>query len=407
VNNTPLGDTDSTDSALILRLREGDSEAYAELYARHHRAALGLARMLTDQTTADDVVSESFLKLYVRITAGGGPETDFRAYLMRTVRTTLIDHQRRGSKIRLVDQVDESALPGTVAGSGVPDISEQIAEQSALAIALRELPERWRQVLAHLYLEDKDRTEVAKILGMSPGSVSALSFRAREGLRRAYLGVDAVETPADDRERKFAALAVPATAMLVPGLRKGGSSLAGQVRNLVAAGSLAGAAASVAILAVTVGTSGGGRDVGATESGAPTAAHSVVAVSPVATPMRITSTRSSAPKPAVTTRPAPVAPPATARRPAAARPTPRGLPTAQTPVKDRRPAQAAQPSAAAPTSVPATPSADAPVADAAAPEPTPVPDKPAPTTAPELAPPTWPLPGIAVLPSSPTPTDPS
>ena len=51
----------------------------------------------------------------------------------------------------------------------------------------RPLPERWQAVLWHTEVEGQKPAEVAVLLGMSANSVSALAYRAREGLRQAFL----------------------------------------------------------------------------------------------------------------------------------------------------------------------------------------------------------------------------
>jgi hypothetical protein len=60
-------------------------------------------------------------------------------------------------------------------------------ENGAAARAFASLPERWQAVLWHTEVEDQKPAEVAVLLGMSANSVSALAYRAREGLRQAFL----------------------------------------------------------------------------------------------------------------------------------------------------------------------------------------------------------------------------
>jgi hypothetical protein len=55
------------------------------------------------------------------------------------------------------------------------------------AAAFASLPERWRTVLWHTEVEEETPAEIAPLLGMRPNGVAALAYRAREGLRQAYL----------------------------------------------------------------------------------------------------------------------------------------------------------------------------------------------------------------------------
>ncbi|MFD2356591.1 hypothetical protein ACFSTC_56050 [Nonomuraea ferruginea] len=60
-------------------------------------------------------------------------------------------------------------------------------EGSLIAQAYLSLAERWRAVLWHTEVENARSADVAPLLGLSANGVSALAYRAREGLRQAYL----------------------------------------------------------------------------------------------------------------------------------------------------------------------------------------------------------------------------
>ena len=180
---TGLGDAD-----LVAQVRDGPEESYAEpyaeLYRRHQPAALALARTLTEHTSADDIVSEAFEKLLQRIRGGGGPEAAFRPYLLRTVRTVAVDASRRTRRLVVAEDPEEAARPPTTDADALVDA---VHERTTLARAFAALPERWQSFLWLSFVDNADRHEIATILGISAGSVSALGYRAREGLRRAYL----------------------------------------------------------------------------------------------------------------------------------------------------------------------------------------------------------------------------
>src|SRR5690606_22946635 len=59
------------------------------------------------------------------------------------------------------------------------------------------LPERWQLVLWHTEVEGDKPSDIAPLLGMSANSVAALAYRAREGLKQAYLRSHLADT-ADD-----------------------------------------------------------------------------------------------------------------------------------------------------------------------------------------------------------------
>ena len=76
-----------SDSDLLAAVRAGDTAAYGTLYERHRTAARQLAYGLAhDPTDAEDLVAETFAKVFASLRAGRGPLVAFRAYLNTTMR---------------------------------------------------------------------------------------------------------------------------------------------------------------------------------------------------------------------------------------------------------------------------------------------------------------------------------
>ena len=176
------------DAELISAVRGGDSDAYGELFARHVDAARRLARQLTTPADADDLVSDAFTKVLTVLQRGGGPDLAFRAYLLTAVRRLHVDKIRAGSRLRPVDDM-------TPFDPGLPfhDTAIEGFDNAAAARAFASLPERWQMVLWHTEVEQQKPADIAPLLGMSANSVSALAYRAREGLRQAFLSQHATD----------------------------------------------------------------------------------------------------------------------------------------------------------------------------------------------------------------------
>ncbi|MCW2829742.1 MAG: hypothetical protein JWP31_434 [Aeromicrobium sp.] len=178
--DVPLEELEDVD---LLRLtREGSTEAYAALYDRYVYAARRLARHLGQREESDDVVSESFAQVLDLLQRGKGPDRAFRAYLFTTIRH---ESGRRAKANKRVMPTDDDAKIDTSVPFGDGELDN--FEKTAIRAAYESLPERWRTVLWHLDVEGLKPNEIAPILGMKPNSVSALVYRARSGLRDAYL----------------------------------------------------------------------------------------------------------------------------------------------------------------------------------------------------------------------------
>ncbi len=169
------------DEELIGNTRAGDSAAYGELYRRHYQAGRAAAQALThNRSDTDDVTSEAFARVLRASQSGGGPDVSFRPYLVAAVRNVFYDRarcNRESPSEHMADTVNTSLLD-----------AESDREDGAFAsVAFAGLPARWQRVLWHSEVEGRSASEIGSLLGLEPNAVAALAYRAREGLRQAYL----------------------------------------------------------------------------------------------------------------------------------------------------------------------------------------------------------------------------
>ena len=186
-----------SDAELLARLRgrgadQDSTAAFATLYARHQQAARSLARQLArSPADADDLVAGAFTRMLEVLRAGRGPTEAFRAYLLTSVRHLAYDRSRAERRIDLTDDIADVATVRGVDPDGtvVPFTDPALAglERTMAAKAFATLPERWQAVLWHLEVEGDTPADIAPLFGLTANAVSALGYRAREGLRQAYL----------------------------------------------------------------------------------------------------------------------------------------------------------------------------------------------------------------------------
>jgi len=174
-------ETEVSDEDLILLARSGDSSAFGELWSRHAQSGIVVARSFTSRIDADDLVAEAFTRIYQRVLDGGGPDGAFRPYLYTTIRNLA---RRLGSgrnDIQIEDIED-------MRDDNIPEDPTTVALDARLtASAFKSLPERWQSVLWYTEVEGMNPQDVAPLLGLTANGVSALAYRAREGLRTAWL----------------------------------------------------------------------------------------------------------------------------------------------------------------------------------------------------------------------------
>lgn len=171
----------TSDESLVLLARAGDRAAFAELWERHARSGVRVARQFTSTLDAEDLVSEAYTRIYQAILGGGGPNGGFRPYLYTTIRNIAGRWGGANTDVQ-VDDFD------SLEDDTIPEDPVAFALDRTLTVrAFRSLPERWQSVLWYTEVEGMDPHEVAPILGITANSVASLAYRAREGLRKAWL----------------------------------------------------------------------------------------------------------------------------------------------------------------------------------------------------------------------------
>jgi RNA polymerase sigma-70 factor (sigma-E family) len=152
--------------------------AVDELYAAHYRRLVRLSVLLVrDVETAEEVVQDSFVAMHGRWRTLRDPEKAL-AYLRQTVvnrsRSLL---RRRG--------VEARHTPPAVRPHHGADEDALVSERRRVVLdALRELPDRQREVLALRYYLDLSEAEIASTLGISRGAVKSHASRGSAALRQ-------------------------------------------------------------------------------------------------------------------------------------------------------------------------------------------------------------------------------
>src|SRR6266511_2402948 len=150
-----------------------DNDAFRGFYGRTSpMLAAFLARSIRDFSTVDDLVQESYYRLLRAPVAFDGEEHR-RRYLFRIAGNLLRDRHRRK---REETQFPESGCGEPIAAG---DLARQIQERADVGRAMLQLTSRERELVRMAYGQGSTHHEIAGALGLQPGSVKPLLFRAR------------------------------------------------------------------------------------------------------------------------------------------------------------------------------------------------------------------------------------
>jgi RNA polymerase sigma-70 factor (ECF subfamily) len=165
--------------------KDGDEEAFAHLVRRHsiglHRA---VARILSDETEAWDVVQMAFLKAWQKIHRYD-PRYSFTTWLYRIGTNLAIDLLRsRSSRERTHKAGTEHHLRLVGPGEGAGTRADTNEADGILRQLVQVLTPQQRSAFVLREMEGLDTADVAAVLGCSATTVRNHIFQARKVLRQ-------------------------------------------------------------------------------------------------------------------------------------------------------------------------------------------------------------------------------
>ncbi|MFC0169965.1 RNA polymerase sigma factor RpoE [Pseudoduganella danionis] len=175
------------DERLVERVRDGDKQAFDMLVAKYQRRLMRLlSRIVHDQTEAEDVVQETFIKAYRALRHFRG-ESAFYTWLYRiginTAKNFLATQGRRTPTSTEIDaeQAETFAESEHLRDMNTPEsmlASKQIAQ--TVNAAMDALPLDLRTAIALREIEGLSYEEISAIMACPIGTVRSRIFRARE-----------------------------------------------------------------------------------------------------------------------------------------------------------------------------------------------------------------------------------
>src|SRR5215469_13051550 len=176
------------DAELVERLQQRDPQALAELYDRYGRLAYSLIlRIVRNAATAEDLVQETFLRVWNRVQGFDAQKGALGAWLLAVARYRAIDYLRsaagRDRNALELEDVDHPSLftdmePGLLANDNV----------RAVKVAIGRLSAHQRQVIELAYFEGLTQTEMAERMGQPLGTVKTWVRAALKTLRDELAG---------------------------------------------------------------------------------------------------------------------------------------------------------------------------------------------------------------------------
>ena len=169
----------TSDEVLIGRIANGDRLAMQVLFARHHvRVFRFVVRLVRNETTAEDLISEVFLDVWRQAGRFEG-RSAVTTWLVSIARFKALSALRR----RPDEELDEETAAAIEDPSDDPEVALEKKDKSAIIRkCLTGLSAEHREIIDLVYYHEKSVEEVAEIVGIPENTVKTRMFYARKKL---------------------------------------------------------------------------------------------------------------------------------------------------------------------------------------------------------------------------------
>ena len=167
---------------LVERAKRGDRDALEELYLLHFDRIYSYLHMsVGNRHDAEDLTTQTFLKMLEAIGRFEWKSVPFSAWLFRIAHNLAMDFFRAGRRVQPEEEVPEP--PGSEEASAEFHAMHSIGRSSMLDLIADLSPEQ-RQVLTLKFVFNFANGDVAEILGKTEGAVKSLQHRALATLQK-------------------------------------------------------------------------------------------------------------------------------------------------------------------------------------------------------------------------------
>jgi RNA polymerase sigma-70 factor (ECF subfamily) len=174
----------ASDRDIICDVRHGDRDAFAALVHRYQNRLFGLLLMMVREPGgAEEITQDAFVRAYSHLDRFDDQQPFYPWLAAIAVRLAQNWWGRHGKTIRREGvSLDSAPEPASAAGALVALIADEGNRRLWHAVA--RLPAAERTAVVLYYRDEMPVRDVARVLGVTIGTIKTLLFRARRHLRR-------------------------------------------------------------------------------------------------------------------------------------------------------------------------------------------------------------------------------
>jgi RNA polymerase sigma-70 factor, ECF subfamily len=167
---------------LVNRAQQGEREALEELYLLHFDRIYSYLHMsVGNRHDAEDLTTQTFLKMLESIARFRWRSAPFSAWLFRIAHNLAMDHFRANRRWQPEEEVPEPEVPEESAAE--EEALESIGRKSMLEL-IEKLSHEQKQVLTLKFVFNFSNADAATVLGKTEGAIKSLQHRALVSLQK-------------------------------------------------------------------------------------------------------------------------------------------------------------------------------------------------------------------------------
>jgi len=174
------------EAALLERHRQGDVQAFGEIYEQFEAMVYNLAlRMSGSPADAEDIAQETFIRAYRHLRKFKG-KSSLKTWVFRIALNCSNTRLRRRGR-RLAHRIDDSEPELERAADERRSPEERVVAtdlSAAVRSGLDQLPVHYREAVLLRDFEDMNYSEISEVLGVRIGTVRSRIARGRQQLRQ-------------------------------------------------------------------------------------------------------------------------------------------------------------------------------------------------------------------------------
>jgi len=175
---------DKKNDAELVKLSKSDPDVFGFIVTRYQEKLFRFVKRISYFKNEDieDILQDVFIKVYKNLNDYDGT-LKFSSWIYRITRNQTIDQIRKNARNYQVLSLDENDLGLLLKSASCPvkDFEKNESLEKA-KLAIKDLPDKYREVLILRFLEEKDYEEIMDILKKPKGTIATLIRRGREKL---------------------------------------------------------------------------------------------------------------------------------------------------------------------------------------------------------------------------------